>query len=123
MKWFLILTALGLIGCGSDTDAIHETDTFLSAEMRNPSDNKVGILKRSAFFARSNGMKLDSSTSHFETGEYSALLKRADLNIFVANVGRGQTTLMTVYVKGKPTDAHRQLVQNYQCVVFYACMS
>ena len=121
MKRFLIMSALMLAGCGSDTNTILDTDPFLSAHVDNPADGSLGVLKRSRSFARQHGMNMESSTSHFEAGEYSALLKRHDLNIFVANVGRGRTTSLTAYVRAKPEEIHRNLVEQYQCAVFYAC--
>lgn len=121
MKHVLFAVALTLTGCGSDPEVIHDTDPFITAHVRDGPDGERGILKRSADFARQNGMKIERSTSHFEAGEYSALLKRADVNIFVANVGRGRTTLLSAYVSGKPGEAQRRLVEKYQCEVFYVC--
>lgn len=121
MKRVLLLIALTLVGCGSDPAVIHDTDPFLTVDVQAPYRSEADILNRSGDFAGQHGMKLESSTSHFEAGEYSALLKRVDLNIFVSNVGRGRTTLLSAYVRGKPTDAQRRLVEDYQCKVFYLC--
>jgi len=121
MKLFLFAATLALAACGSDPEVILETDPFLTAQIPNPPDGAAGILKRSEDFARRNGMKMEHSTSHFEAGEYSALLKRIDLNIVVANVGRGQTTILTAYARNNPTDGQRRLVRNYECAVFRAC--
>ena len=121
MKSALFVLFLMLVGCGSDPEVILDTDPFLTAQIPNPPDDEAGILKRSSDFARQNGMKIEQSTSHFEAGEYSALLKRSDLNIVISNVGRGRTTYLTAYVRGNVTDAQRKLVGQFQCAVFYAC--
>jgi hypothetical protein len=36
-------------------------------------------------------------------------------------LGRGRTTRLSAYARGKATDAQRRLVKDYQCKVFYVC--
>ena len=122
LKVFIPIVVLLLTGCdNSDNYPIFDKDPFLTVYIHGPPDGYKGIISRSIEFAKTRGLEIEYSTSHFRPNEYSAFIQGVDTNIFVANVGRDNVTMLTAYSRSNPTSAQRRLVSDYQCFTFYKC--